>query len=166
MPPRKVAVDYPYSFARRSGTDLHVVLDLAASGDAAVSPEGEPPIVRFSSEGRAVRATGRVSQHGDRMRLAATVPWAKLGPGVWQLALRPSPDEQVRPLQARLLISRTRPLALLPGPVPPTRVEPPRTAAEQTPARRAFEVAVSRLPDRHARRVRSAARSAYRRVRG
>lgn len=166
MPPRKVAVDYPYSFAHRTGADLRVVLDLAASAGAApIRLDGEGPVMRFTKEGRAVRAKAQVSMHGERLRLEATLPWSKLRPGVWQLAVRPSPDEKVRPLQARLLVSRKQPLALLPGGAPRTRLQPPRTASEQSTARRVFETAVSRLPEGQAQRLRSAARSAARRVR-
>ena len=166
MPPRKVAVDYPYSFAHRTGGALRIVLDLAPSAGAAdVDLDGEPPVLHLRKERRTVRATARVTQHGQRLRLEATVPWSKLRPGVWRLAMHPAPDQAVRPLKARLLVSRKQPVALLPGGAPRTRLDPPRTADETSPPRRVFEAAVSRLPERPASRVRSAAGSVYRRVR-
>lgn len=160
MPPRGVAVDYPYSFAHRTGADLRVVLDLTPP----VEVGGDAVTLRLRKQNRTVRVDGRVSPHGDRVRLEATVPASELGPGTWRLALLPGgADEQdARPLLARLLVSRDRPVALLTGRRPKVRQQPPTRAARVSSARRVAAAAVSRLPEPLAVRARAAAR----RVRG
>jgi hypothetical protein len=163
VPAPKIAVDYPYSYAHRSGEELRIVLDLAPPHDLTPTwPDGEGPILRLRHEGRTVRTPATLAEHGRWLRLDATVPWTRLRPGVWNLAVRLPQGGGLRPLQARLLVSRKRPVALLPGPAPRTRMAPPRP--EPSAARRAADATLDLLPERHAQRLLSAARATYRRV--
>jgi hypothetical protein len=47
--------------------------------------------------------------------------------------MRPSPEAPFRKVRARLLTSHRQPIALLTGPVPRTRIQPPRQKPRQEP---------------------------------
>lgn len=173
-----VPVDVSASFAQRTrtGQDVRVVLSLSDLPDVP-----EPAVLRLRSGKRTVRAplTQRVTAEGTV--LEATVPAADLKPAVWALALRGGEGEtrQVHPLEARLLTSRTQPVALLPGPTPATRIPPPAPRPASSAGRRvkvdprvratmvrSVDGALSVLPDEVAARFRDRLGSLGRRVLG
>ena len=151
MTSQMVTVDETLSFAHRAGGEVRVRLRLPAgtlqAGPAAVG-------LGVGRKGFQVPADVTTDEQGATVDFAA--PGARLRQRVWSLAVHPSPDAPAVPVEARLLARRDQPVALLPGPVPTTRLPEPAPRAETNPALRAAR----RLPTpvkRVLRRARAAA---------
>lgn len=162
-----VKVETISSYARRSGSAIELVLRLE-DGEAVAGPSTS---LRVRGPRGAVSTTAAVSATQRGVQLDASLPSNRLAPGVWRIAVRPEPGAPFRRVQARLLVSRTQPVALLPGPAPRTKMEPPsRRTAQRPPALQklgsALDRALSRLPETQAARSRAALRKSARRVLG
>jgi hypothetical protein len=105
--------------------------------------------------------------------LVTTVPARDLRRGLWRLALV-SGSSAPLPVQARLLNQPRQPVALLPGPVPTTRLPHPQPApqAAAEPAGRVYATAarvvrtgLDALPEKQADRARPLLRRAARALR-
>lgn len=134
MPPEpRLEVQAESSYARRSGDDLRLVLHLPDRGPVT----GEHATLGFSSRKgrRQAQAAAEVRASGTGVLLEARVPRRDLPPAVWRLTVSSGGDGPATRLKTRLLTSDTQPVALLPGPVPRTRMAPPapRPSAPQTP---------------------------------
>ena len=159
MPDGPIEVDFPYCVAYRSGGVLQLVLDVVAP------VEGPDPVVRLRLGKRHVDGAVRVEPQGERWLLRAELPTERLAPGTWTIALRPSSDEPFRRVQARLLVSDSQPLALLPG--PPTKPGlRPAPGPAWSPTRKLAERALGALPERRSEQVRTGVRAVKRRVPG
>lgn len=163
-------VELVSSYARRSGGDLTLVvrlpeLDQVSEPDVEVLLRGRRGRVRIT--GTLIREPGRP---GSLLR--ASAPLRTVRPDVYRLSMRPASGGDFRRLQTRLLTSRKVPVALLPGPTPRTRMQPPRPAAAAPSARppvvrqaaTLVDKALSRLPEERAARYRSGLGKVARRV--
>jgi hypothetical protein len=167
--PPELPVELSASYAHRTGEDVRVVLQLA--GGAA--PDAAALQLRAGRRVLQVASTSRSTAEGEL--LEARLPAADLRPGVWRLALVGA-DQDVRPLEARLLNSRKQPIALLPGPTPRTELAPPervvpvavapRRARVYRAASRIADAGLAVLPESRAQRYRAALRKAGHRVLG
>ncbi|MFC4783171.1 hypothetical protein ACT8ZV_01755 [Nocardioides sp. MAHUQ-72] len=136
-------VDVAASYARRDDEGVHLVLLLPD-----LETGSGPVVVRLRDGERTVRRPAVVSTDADGVRLELVLPAAKLGRGVWRLAVRTAPDAPFTRIEARLLTGRKQPVALLPGPTPATRMPAPEPAPKHTgrpaAARRSRSVPVRR----------------------
>jgi hypothetical protein len=119
------------SLAHRRGDDVRVVLHLPGLD----LPAGPGQMRCVASGGRRVRRPATVTAPGDGVLVEALFPAARLRGAVWRLAVRAG-DGDWHPVEARLLVNRRQPVALLPGPRPVTRLpEPAPVTATGTPLR-------------------------------
>jgi hypothetical protein len=115
----------------------------------------------------------------DGTLIEASIDADKLPPGVWRIWMRPGEDQPEIRLQARLLVSRKQPIALLPGPAPRTGAAPaiPQPRRRQQPAAasrsrlraaavKGVDAVLSRLPDERAARYRARLAQVAHRVTG
>lgn len=128
------------SLAWRVDDLVHVVLHLA---DVPVHDAVE---VRFRDGERRVRVAGRSAPAPEGSLVEVEVPARRLAGGLWRIAVRLDDAEAFTPVQARLLVRRGQPVALLPGPEPRTRLPEPSRGPELVSAGasvpRAFAVRV------------------------
>ena len=133
MRDRMHKVDELVSFAHRVGEDVAVQLQLPAAS----LPPGTAE-VRLRSGKRSFVVPAEVSSEGageaGGARVTFTAPGSKVERGVWRLALQPSSEEGFARVQARLLVRPSQPVALLPGPVPATRMPAPEPRRPQSAA--------------------------------
>ncbi len=165
-PPRSVGT--VSSYARLTGEDLLVQVHLPDS-----APLTDPQL-RLRDGDRRIRARADVAPADHGVVLSARFPRRRLRPGVWRVAVRDGRGAPYQRLQARLVVGRGQPVALLPGPAPRTRMAPPRPAETRSAGglrhsvslagRRAAAKALSRLPDDQEARVRAALRRGRRRL--
>lgn len=167
QPAGPIAVETISSYARRVGDRVRVVLDLP---DLDTREQTEMEVRLKSPHGTAV-SRGRTSTSAAGTRLEVEFPGRRLRPGIWRLAARPAPDAPYRRLGARLLTSRTQPIALLVGGAPRGSIDPPtprRTLTrKQRLAHRAgtlVDQALSPFPAEKADRYRAAARRTARKL--
>ena len=119
------------SYARRVGDTVRIVLVLPDDlrdqvGDGLGSGRVWLRLVRRNPDDReARRVPVTVDTTGAGPVLVAEVPDDQVPSGLWRLALRVGKGGPLVELEARLLMSRTQPLALLAGPKPTTRMEEP-----------------------------------------
>lgn len=117
-------VEVANSYARRSGDDVLLRVHLPET-DAL-----EQPSLRLKRVGkgqpRTIDGDVSVTPMAQGVLLTATVPASEVSSGLWQLRLREGDDQQFRRVRARLLVDPKMPVALLSGPVPETRMAPPR----------------------------------------
>lgn len=162
-----IAVETISSYARRIGDRVRVVLDLPeldVHGQAQVT-------LRLKSHHGAVVSEAEATPVGAGTRLEAEFPAKRLRPGVWRLAARPGSEAAFRGVGARLLTSRTQPIALLVGPAPRGSIAPPKPQSSPTRkqrlARRAGSLvdrALAPLPPEKAARYRATARRSARQL--
>lgn len=126
-----VPVDISRSFARREDGSVRCVLwvsdaELEATRSARLSKETVR--MRLSHAKRRRVRDAEVVPGETGLRLEFSVPAHRLAGGVWRLAcLTPGRGGPI-PLEVRLLAVPQRPVALLPGPEPQTRLPHPTTA--------------------------------------
>jgi hypothetical protein len=156
------------SYARRTEDGVQLVLHLPGLQ----ADEGTLQLRLAGPRGK-VRTEATVTATEPGMRVEAHLGAKQLSPGVWRIALRQDPEAPFVRAQARLLMSTTQPIALLPGPAPRTRLEPPVRAVPSSPARRALreagrlaDRALSVLPADRAERARETLRSSAHRILG
>lgn len=155
MPPEPpLAVQAESSYARRSGADVRLVLHLPDRGPVT----GDRASLRLTSRKgrREAEAAAEVRAAGDAgVLLEARVPRRALPPAVWGLAVTADSDAPATRLQARLLTSDAQPVALLPGPVPRTRMAPPtpRPTTAEPVGRMSRAMAAARSRGRSAART-------------
>lgn len=161
MPTKATEVDTLSSYAHRMGGDVHLVLELPetspADGPARLVLRREAGRGRAGRGGRGdkvVRVDAETAPAGAGVRLEARVPARRLPPGLWRLALRRDESATPERLQARLLTSRTQPVALLAGPRPSMKMAPPRPRTPSGPA--AVAGRARRVAGRAVRKLRSA----------
>lgn len=157
MPDGPIEVDFPYCVAFRSGGSLTLVLDV-------VAPVAADPVVRLRLGKRNLEAPVTVEPQGERWLLRAELPAERLVPGTWVIALRQG-GEGFRKVHARLLVSDSQPLALLPGPPLKPGIRPTPGPA-WSPTRKLAERALEALPERRSDQVRAGVRAVKRRVPG
>ena len=139
MTPQMVTVDETLSFAHRDDEAVRVRLRLP--GDSV--PAGRAA-VRLSAGAKRFKVAADVTADEHGATVDFTAAGAKLRQLVWSLDIQPSAGGPSVPVQARLLARRDQPVALLPGPVPTTRLPAPSPHARPSLAVRAAH----RLPTR------------------
>ena len=135
---RSVEVESTLSYAHRSGDRIRVVLRLPLEdlSDGTTN-------VRLRSRKKELVVPAEAGLEGPDTLLRFAVPDQGLGNRVWGVTLLRGADRTEVPVQARLLTANARPVALLPGPAPDTRMAPPRPGA---PAQGGLVRAAKRLP--------------------
>ena len=110
------------SVAWREEGRVHVVLDLPALQGLS---SGQDVAVRFRDGERRVRrpATLTSTERGGSVTVSA--PGPRLAAGLWRIAVRVDDAETFTRVDARLLVRRGQPIALIPGPAPETRMREP-----------------------------------------
>jgi hypothetical protein len=121
------------SVAWRTEGALHVSMHLPGLA-AAESVE-----VRFRDGDRRVRRPATVSAAAEGTRVEVAVPAQRLADGLWRIAVRAGDADTFTRVEARLLVRRGQPVALLPGAPPRTRMAEP---APRTPLPSAVETAL------------------------
>jgi hypothetical protein len=114
----QLRVDPLLSYARRSGDDVQVTLEISGprpSGDLGLRLRGTDTVDHPVS----VTPSGK-----GRFRVEALIPKAGLDDGTWRMRLLDGSGEQ-RNLQTRLLLREGMPIALLPGRPPDTVLPEP-----------------------------------------
>ena len=155
-------VDLVGSYARRSGTSVQLILRLPDRRQ----PPASTVRVRLKGQRRTARTTAQVSTDGPDGTVELRASVDDLRPDIYRLAIQETPEGPFQRLEARLLTTRNRPIALLPGPVPRTRMPAPRPVAPASHHRpRVVQVAAAvvnkgldRLPDDRADRYRATLR--------
>ncbi|HEX6444837.1 MAG TPA: glycosyltransferase family A protein [Streptosporangiales bacterium] len=163
------AADEVHSWARRSGDRVHLVLRLPGVD----LERGTEPTIELKRGGTTAAATAAVTSTADDTgtTLTADAPVGELGTGTWRLALRLPGEDQRRRIDARLLLPRRGPIALLTGP-PPGRSLQPRPRGGSVAGRavrtvgKATDAVLRELPPEQAVRYRRALRRVARSVRG
>lgn len=143
-------VGFVLSYARRSGKDLTLVIQLPN-----VTEIDSPDVqLRLRGQRDTARIAGTLTKDPDRpgAMLRARVPARSVKPDVYRIAMRPASGGEFGRIQARLLVGRAQPVALLPGPAPRTKMQPPRPRPTSRPRRRAVQAA-AKVVDRALRRV-------------
>lgn len=151
MTPQSLNVDQTLSYAQRSGGGYRVLLWTTDQ----VQPAQDAHL-RLRNRKRTVRVPLQVTAEAAGSRLEARLGTSEIGPGTWRLAVVDGEEQPVL-CEARLVIGRDQPVALLTGPEPTTAMGPPR------PRRRAASSGRGVSP---VRRVRSIAGRARRRLQG
>lgn len=164
--PPPAGFDLVGSYARRRGSDVEIVLAEPKSEilDSSV-------VVRLARGKKSVEATGALADEPGGRRLVVRAPRAALSDGNWTLTLR-GHDGSPEPLAARLLVQGERPVVLLWGAKDKASLQPANRSALSTKQRaaatagRALDRALTLLPDEQAKKIRSGARTAARKVLG
>jgi hypothetical protein len=120
------------SLAWRAGDQLRLALHLPGLEPVAADM---PVEVRLRDGQRRVREAGTITpaSAGGGYLVEVSVLGRRVAEGLWRIAVRIGEAEAFTPVEARLLVRRGHPVALLPGPEPRTRMaEPPARAS--TPA--------------------------------
>jgi hypothetical protein len=120
-------VEIAGSYARVADRIVHLTVALPNAQELRDLPtEGMRLRLRRRDGGQKVGVPAHVTRRDDHSTvLTAEVPVGRLPDGVWMLRAIGTDRSRVVPLQARLLMSRTQPVALLAGPAPTTRMAPP-----------------------------------------
>lgn len=117
-------VEVANSYARRTGDDVFLQLHLPESDGV------EEPVLRLKRIGkgpaRRLDTTAVAAAAAEGVMITATVPAAEVGVGLWQVRMQAKDEDSFRGVRARLLVDPKQPIALLAGPVPDTRMTPPR----------------------------------------
>lgn len=156
------------SYARRSESGVRLVLHLPD----VQSTETATAQVRLKSGRGSVRANATVRPALPGVHIEADIPAKRLPPSVWRIAVRLDSEGPFRRVQARLLTSRTQPIALLPGPTPKTLMDPPPARTPKAHPRvlrsagRVVDHALGVLPAERATRYRATLRRSARRILG
>lgn len=159
------------SYARRAGNGVRLVLHLPDVQGG----EGAEAQIRLTSGRGSVRANATVTAAIPGVHIETTIPAKRLPPSVWRIAVRLDSEGPFRRVQARLLTSRTQPIALLPGPAPKTLMDPPPVKTRKTRkarprvmrgAARMVDQALGVLPAERATRYRASLRKSARRILG
>lgn len=139
------AIDETASYARREADVVRLVFTVA--DDRMLGTE---PTVRLVRRSRVVTGPATVTRQEHGFVVDCWLPAAGLKPGTWSIAVRAGESGPWLPVQARLLFSRTNPIALLPGPRPKTPPRPSRAPAPTPPpaARTRAAALVRRVLDR------------------
>jgi hypothetical protein len=120
MTPQMVALDETLSFAHRDDEAVKVRLRM---------PGGSVPAGRatvgLSSGARRFKVAADVTADEHGATVDFTAPGPKLRQLVWSLDIQPSSGGPSVLVEARLMARRDQPVALLPGPVPTTRLPAP-----------------------------------------
>lgn len=167
QPTGPIDVETISSYARRVGDRVRVVLHLP-DFDAGEETELD---VRLKSPHGTVVSRAQTSTSAAGTQLQVEFPGRRLRPGIWRLAARPAPGAPYRRVGARLLTSRTQPIALLVGGAPRTSIAPPTPkralTRKQRLAHRAgnlMDRALAPIPAEKADRYRAAARRTARKL--
>ncbi|MGZ5416405.1 MAG: hypothetical protein ACXWDI_04440 [Nocardioides sp.] len=116
-------VEVANSYARRSGSDVRLQIHLPQTEAL------ESPTLQLKSVGKGPKRNldteVSVTPAAQGVLVTATVPVSEVEPGLWQVRVREG-DADFRRVRARLLVDPKQPIALLSGPVPETRMAPPR----------------------------------------
>ncbi|CUR54430.1 hypothetical protein NOCA2170002 [metagenome] len=123
-------VEIVSSLAHHRDGAIRVVLHLPTLAH----PSTDTVPVRLASGERSFRVPATATPAEPGISLEFSVRTQRLGRGVWTLAMRPAVGERLVPIEARLLTGRGQPIALIPGPVPATRLAAPVPAASAPPA--------------------------------
>ena len=124
------------SVAWRTNGDLHVALHLPGLAST------ESVEVRFRDGERRVRRPATVSSAAEGILVEVAVPARRLAEGLWRIAVRAGDADTFTRVEARLLVRRDRPVALLPGPPPRTRMaEPEPSTPSPSPVGTALRLA-------------------------
>ena len=120
-------VEIAGSYARVADRIVHLTVALPNPQELRDLPtEGMRLRLRRQDGAEKVGVPAHVTRRDDHSTvLTAEVPVGRLPDGVWMLRAVGTDGSDVVPLQARLLMSRTQPVALLAGPAPTTRMAPP-----------------------------------------
>lgn len=113
------------SLAWRADDHLNLALHLPGLGAVAADT---PVEVRLRDGQRRVRVSGTLTPApaGEGYLVEVSVLGRRVAGGLWRIAVRLGDAESFIPVEARLLVRRGHPVALLPGPEPRTRMaEPP-----------------------------------------
>jgi len=164
----ELAVDLTESYAHRVGDGVHLVMRVDEA-----SAIGGRDLLQLRKGKRIVRVPVTATPSPSGMVLDAIVSTQQIGVGTWRLGLA-SVAERPVPLEARLIYSRKQPVALLPGPLPATVLEPPapkrrsqdRSNRVYTAMVRVANAGLRPLPEDVAARGRSSLKKAERRLRG
>jgi glycosyltransferase involved in cell wall biosynthesis len=172
-------VDTVGSWARRSGERVHLEIRLPDSDPAA--PATGQAKLQLSNGGDVVDVPAEVKDSAHGRVIVAEPASADLRPGTWRVSAHlpagegdgaATSDSDLEPMDARLLVPRSGPIALLTGPTPKRSLRPV-ARRNGTIARRsvralgrAADVALRELPPQRAIRYRSALRNAVRRLKG
>jgi hypothetical protein len=132
MTPQPVALDETLSFAHRDDDAVKVRLRVPG-----VSVPAGRATVGLSAGARRFQVVADVLADEQGITVDFTAPGAKLQQRVWSVDIQPSSGAPSVLVQARLLARRDQPVALLPGPVPTTRLPAPSPRTESSPAVRA-----------------------------
>lgn len=154
-----LVVDEQLSWARSSGDAVSVHLRLPGTSLAAGAVR-----VELVSADRRLRSTAEVTVGDGAVEVVLDVPRPELGSSTWRLMIQARPDAEFVPVETRLLAAPGAPVALLPGPSPSTRMQPPTPRVKRPLPVRLAE----RLPvplRRVLRRARRAGRAVVGRVR-
>jgi glycosyltransferase involved in cell wall biosynthesis len=168
-----VVVEVTSSYARRSADRVRLVLHLPGAGTS----DGQRARVRLQRAQSAVTGDATVTDAIGGIRVEAGLPADRLPSGTWSIAVSLGQGERFQRVQARLLTSTTRPVALLTGSAPrgsasggSGRVaQPPKAPGHPDWMRRAgrqVDRALGVLPPAQAARCRKALRATARRVLG
>lgn len=124
-PEGPLAVETISSYARRVEDQVRVVLHLPG-----LDYSGQDEIaVRFKGRHGTVVGEARATIAGPGTLLVTEVPARSLPPGIWRVAVRPTPEARFRRADARLMTSSSQPIALLGGPAPRGFIAPPQPVA-------------------------------------
>ena len=132
MTPQPLALDETLSFAHRD--DEVVKVRLRVPGGSV--PAGRAA-VGLSAGARRFKVAADVTGDEQGVTVDFTAAGAKLRQRVWSLDIQPVSGGPAVLVQARLLARPEQPVALLPGPVPTTRLPAPSPRAEPSLAVRA-----------------------------
>lgn len=111
------------SVAWRADGQVHVHLHLPD-----VSQQGSV-VVRFRDGERRVRRLGVAAAAEPGALVEVAVPAPRLAGGLWRIAVRVGDADAFTRVEARLLVRRGQPVALIPGPEPKTRLPEPEPAS-------------------------------------
>lgn len=140
-----LAVDGLLSWARGNGEQVEVRVSLAGA-----DLSDGPAEVILRAQRRRVAVQGLVETADDATYLRFSVPRAPLGWAAWQLTVQPTGGPSPVRVEARLLAPADQPVALLPGPVPSTKMRPPKPKPRRRRAQRGAPLSrrnvVRRLP--------------------
>ena len=128
------------SWVRRAGDRLDVRLRVRGT-----TLEAGVAQVELSAGSQRIQAPAEVTVEDGFGLVAFDVELSALGSSPWQVAVR-LPAGSLVPISARLLAAPTLPAALLPGPVPETRLPPPAPRRRTTAAGRLVSRVGRRLP--------------------
>jgi hypothetical protein len=135
------------SVAWRVDAQLHLALHLPEVAPVAADT---PVEVRLRDADRRARVPGRIAPAASGSMIEAEVLARRLAGGLWRIDVRIGDADEFTRVEARLLVTRGQPVALLPGRAPRTRL--PEPEPRRSPSRSA---SVRSMAGRVLRKVRS-----------